>query len=301
MTRFNDYNESSTAKKNISIILLVLSVVYTLFPNIPFPFDDIALIIAAISNAGYHLLNPQQIIIKRVMNVLRKILFAIYIVIVVFGGLILLITLHLAGVDFKNALWIYVFILATLLFMGRFFQNKLVGWIGEVYSATCIRMITRGVVFKDVYIEGSSNVVQIDIIAITEKGVLVIEKKTMIGLILGDEYQKQWTISLKRGKLKYPMKNPLHQNYGHIKVLEEKFPEYKDYFINLVVFGNNAKLGNKIPDNVITDRQFLKYYRSLANRMSPSLQEDFTSLLMELSKNREEVKRKHKNKIRQYK
>jgi hypothetical protein len=35
--------------------------------------------------------------------------------------------------------------------------------------------------------------------------------------------------------------------------------------------------------------------------MSPSLQEDFTSLLMELSKNREEVKRKHKNKIRQYK
>jgi lysylphosphatidylglycerol synthetase-like protein (DUF2156 family) len=172
----------------------VLSVVYTLFPNIPFPFDDIALIIAAISNAGYHLLNPQQIIIKRVMNVLRKILFAIYIVIVVFGGLILLITLHLAGVDFKNALWIYVFILATLLFMGRFFQNKLVGWIGEVYSASVIRMITRGVVLKDVYIEGSSNVVQIDIIAITEKGVLVIEKKTMIGLILGDEYQKQWTI-----------------------------------------------------------------------------------------------------------
>ena len=97
------------------------------------------------------------------------------------------------------------------------------------------------------------------------------------------------------------MFHSLHQNYGHIKVLEEKFPEYKDYFINLVVFGNNAKLGNKIPDNVITDRQFLKYYRSLANRMSPSLQEDFTSLLMELSKNREEVKRKHKNKIRQYK
>jgi hypothetical protein len=301
MTRFNDYNESSTTAKSISIILIVLSVVYSLFPNIPFPLDDITLFIAAVSNAGYHLLNPQQIILKKVMDVLRKILFVIYIAIIVLGGLILLITLHFAGVDFKNALWIYVFILAALLFIGRLFQNKLVGWIGEVYSASCIRMITGGVVLKDVYIEGSSNVVQIDIIAITEKGVLVIEKKTMIGLILGDEYQKQWTISLKKGKLKYPMKNPLHQNYGHIKVLEEKFPEYKDFFINLVVFGNNAKLGNKIPDNVITDRQFFKYYRSLPNRMSSSLQEDFTSLLTGLSKNREEVKRKHKNKIKQYK
>jgi hypothetical protein len=301
MTHFNDYNESSTTAKSISIILIVLSVVYSLFPNIPFPLDDITLFIAAVSNAGYHLLNPQQIILKKVMDVLRKILFVIYIAIIVLGGLILLITLHFAGVDFKNALWIYVFILAALLFIGRLFQNKLVGWIGEVYSASCIRMITGGVVLKDVYIEGSSNVVQIDIIAITEKGVLVIEKKTMIGLILGDEYQKQWTISLKKGKLKYPMKNPLHQNYGHIKVLEEKFPEYKDFFINLVVFGNNAKLGNKIPDNVITDRQFFKYYRSLPNRMSSSLQEDFTSLLTGLSKNREEVKRKHKNKIKQYK
>jgi hypothetical protein len=301
MTHFNDYNESSTTAKSISIILIVLSVVYSLFPNIPFPLDDITLFIAAVSNAGYHLLNPQQIILKKVMDVLRKILFVIFIAIIVLGGLILLITLHFAGVDFKNALWIYVFILAALLFIGRLFQNKLVGWIGEVYSASVIRMITRGVVLKDVYIEGSSNVVQIDIIAITEKGVLVIEKKTMIGLILGDEYQKQWTISLKKGKLKYPMKNPLHQNYGHIKVLEEKFPEYKDFFINLVVFGNNAKLGNKIPDNVITDRQFFKYYRSLPNRMSSSLQEDFTSLLTGLSKNREEVKRKHKNKIKQYK
>ena len=231
MTHFNDYNESSTTAKSISIILIVLSVVYSLFPNIPFPLDDITLFIAAVSNAGYHLLNPQQIILKKVMDVLRKILFVIYIAIIVLGGLILLITLHFAGVDFKNALWIYVFILAALLFIGRLFQNKLVGWIGEVYSASCIRMITGGVVLKDVYIEGSSNVVQIDIIAITEKGVLVIEKKTMIGLILGDEYQKQWTISLKKGKLKYPMKNPLHQNYGHIKVLEEKFPEYKDFLL----------------------------------------------------------------------
>ncbi len=71
---------------------------------------------------------------------------------------------------------------------------------------------------------------------------------------------------IEKRKIKYPMKNPLHQNYGHIKVLEEKFPEYKDYFINLVVFGNNAKLGKKIPDNVITDRQFLKVLSLVANR-----------------------------------
>ncbi|HPW94429.1 MAG TPA: hypothetical protein PLT31_04485, partial [Fibrobacteraceae bacterium] len=146
MTHFNDYNESSTTAKSISIILIVLSVVYSLFPNIPFPLDDITLFIAAVSNAGYHLLNPQQIILKKVMDVLRKILFVIYIAIIVLGGLILLITLHFAGVDFKNALWIYVFILAALLFIGRLFQNKLVGWIGEVYSASCIRMITGGVV-----------------------------------------------------------------------------------------------------------------------------------------------------------
>ena len=99
---------------------------------------------------------------------------------------------------------------------------------------------------------------QIDLIAVTSKGFLVIEKETMIGLILGDEYQKFWTIYLRRGKEKHQLKNPLHQNFGHIKVLEELFPQYSAYYKNVVIFSDNAKLGDKLPKNVMNDRDFLK-------------------------------------------
>lgn len=191
-----------------------------------------------------------------------------------------------------------LFILAAIVFCMWFFQNQIVGHIGEKHTTKRIQAITKGIVFRDVYVEGSHGVQQIDIIAVTEKGILVVEKKTYIGLIVGNAYDKQWTVIAGWGKKKYSMKNPHHQNYGHIMALREKFPALKDKFIDLVIFGNNAKLGDRIPEGTICDRDFKKFYRNLPTRMNTQEIESAARNIASLNSDRARLKAMHKQKIR---
>ena len=191
-----------------------------------------------------------------------------------------------------------IVILGAIVFCMWLFQNQIVGHIGEKHTAKRIRAITKGIVFRDVYVDGSHGVQQIDIIAVTEKGILVVEKKTYIGLIVGSAYDKQWMVILNRGKKKFPMKNPHHQNYGHIQALCEKFPTLKDKFVDLVIFGNNAKLGDRIPEGTIRDRDFKKFYRNLPTRMNTQEIESTAQSIAILNKGRARLKAMHKQKIR---
>ena len=191
-----------------------------------------------------------------------------------------------------------IVILGAIVFFMWLFQNQIVGHIGEKHTAKRIRAITKGTVFRDVYVDGSHGVQQIDIIAVTEKGILVVEKKTYIGLIVGSAYDKQWMVILNRGKKKFPMKNPHHQNYGHIQALCEKFPALKDKFIDLVIFGNNAKLGDRVPEGTICDRDFKKFYRNLPTRMNAQEIESAARNIAALNSDRARLKAMHKQKIR---
>lgn len=191
-----------------------------------------------------------------------------------------------------------LFILASIVFCMWFFQNQIVGHIGENFTTKNIKAVSKGIVFKDIYVDGSHGVQQIDIIAVTEKGILVVEKKTYIGLIVGSAYDKQWTVIVNWGKKKFSMKNPHHQNYGHIQALCDKFPKLKDKFIDLVIFGNNAKMGNKIPDGTICDRDFKKYYKSLPTKLYPTEIETIALNIASLNADRAKLKAMHKEKIK---
>ena len=192
-------------------------------------------------------------------------------------------------------------ILAAIVFCMWFFQNQIVGHIGENFTTKNITAVSKGIVFKDIYVNGSYGVQQIDIIAVTEKGVLVIEKKTRIGLIVGNAYDKQWQVILNRGKQRFTMTNPHHQNYGHIQALCEKFPTLKDRFIDLVIFGNNAKLGDRIPEGTICDRDFRRFYKNLPTRMNAQEVESTAQTIATLNKDRARLKAMHKQKIKRMK
>ena len=189
-------------------------------------------------------------------------------------------------------------ILAAIVFCMWFFQNQIVGHIGENYTANNIKSVSKGIVFKDIYVDGSHGVQQIDIIAVTEKGILVVEKKTYIGLIVGSAYDKQWTVIVSRGKKRFAMKNPYHQNYGHIQALCEKFPKMKDKFIDLVIFGNNAKMGDRIPEGTICDKDFKKYYKNLPTKLTPVEIEAIARNIASLDADRARLKAMHKEKIK---
>lgn len=156
-------------------------------------------------------------------------------------------------------------VFAIFLFLLKHFQKQIVGFIGEKYTAKIVQNVTGGEIFHDVYVRGSHGVQQIDIIAVTRKGVLVIEKKTYIGLILGSKFDKNWTIITGHGKQRHHLKNPHHQNFGHIQALLENIPQLKDKIIDLVIFGNNAKLGDKIPESTIRDAGFPNFMRTFPN------------------------------------
>ncbi len=68
---------------------------------------------------------------------------------------------------------------------------------------------------------------EIDVIAVTSRGVLLFECKNLTGSLYGDARSKKWIQYV--GKKKYTFANPFHQNYGHLKALETLLGEkYKD-------------------------------------------------------------------------
>ncbi|MTI70064.1 MAG: outer membrane protein assembly factor BamE [Firmicutes bacterium] len=128
---------------------------------------------------------------------------------------------------------------------------------------------------------------QTDLIAVTKKGIFVIEMKDYKGWIFGDENHKQWTQSLNSGwgrSKQYKFRNPIKQNENHIKTLRSILSEkgYDDLPIyNVIVFGEEAvlksikasvdviklydidKVFNKYRDIVITTEEINKVYEFL--------------------------------------
>lgn len=189
------------------------------------------------------------------------------------------------------------FIFFTLLIFIRIYRRKTIGTRGEKYTAKRIKAISNGVIFRDVYVNGSHGVQQIDIIAVTEKGIFVVEKKTYTGLIVGGIYDRQWNVYY-YGRQVHLIKNSHHQNYGHIQALRERFPELSNLFIDLVIFGNNAVLGDNIPPMTIHDIDFDYVYASLPSILNDDEIESISYKIAALDNRKAELKETHKEKIR---
>jgi len=88
---------------------------------------------------------------------------------------------------------------------------------------------------------------EVDVIAITEKGIFVIESKNYTGWIFGDMSSKEWTQRLPNGK-KSKFYSPVLQNSSHIRQLSSELNLPKDMFVSYIVFSNDCTL-KKVPQN----------------------------------------------------
>ena len=81
----------------------------------------------------------------------------------------------------------------------------------------------------------------------------MIETKNYKGWIFGSEKNKQWTaLTFNKGyKNTNPLRNPINQNYGHIKAVSESLiiPENKIH--SVVVFWGDCEPKTPFPENVI--------------------------------------------------
>ncbi len=156
----------------------------------------------------------------------------------------------------------------TARYLLKMNEEKIKGFIGELQLASKLkRLKVNGpvVVMRDVLFPSRWGSSQIDAIAITRHGILVLEMKNYNAKVFGAVGENAWKrekISDDNGKAqtttnflgksyskkdppkRHSFPSPIKQNQGHVSVihdlLHDKYPDLK--YLPLVVFSNNTEL-----------------------------------------------------------
>lgn len=99
-------------------------------------------------------------------------------------------------------------------------------------------------IFHDLYIKkGNGNYSQIDLVVITQVGVIVIEVKDFSGWVYGVGNREKWVHVFNYGKEKYQFYNPIFQNEKHIQSLKNQLTPFNNIpFYSLIVFYGSCEL-----------------------------------------------------------
>ena len=139
---------------------------------------------------------------------------------------------------------------------GRFLLVN--GNLGEAKVAnTLSRLSHPHVLLNNVTLPTDSGTTQIDHILVTESGLFIIETKHYQGWILGRPRDDYWTQVIYRKKSRF--RNPLLQNYGHVKTVQSLFKLPESAFTGLVVFSRDAEFKSDLGSQVIRLNQLLEF------------------------------------------
>ena len=150
--------------------------------------------------------------------------------------------------------------IALIIFL-RLNKANIRGRMGERRVSSRLSSLPNGYdVYNDVYIEVQGRSVQIDHVVISRYGVFVIETKNYTGWIYGTDQSEYWTKNMYGNK--YLFRNPVRQNYAHVKSLENVLRVPESAFIPIVVFMNKATLKRETTRNVIYHHQLKRTIQS---------------------------------------
>lgn len=115
---------------------------------------------------------------------------------------------------------------------------------------------------NNVTLKLANGTTQIDHILVSRFGVFVIETKHYKGWIFGDAKSKGWTQVLFNRKHRF--QNPLHQNYKHVKAVQESLDFLPpENVIGLVVFTGNSVFKTNPPAGVHSLGSLVSYLQSI--------------------------------------
>lgn len=114
------------------------------------------------------------------------------------------------------------------------------------------------ILFHDLYIPTRNHTFsQIDLVMLTNVGLIVFEVKDYSGWIFGNGKQQRWTQVLNYGKDKYRFYNPIMQNNKHIYQLKKYLQEEIPCFSIVVFFGNcELKDISFVPQNTFIAKSY---------------------------------------------
>ena len=191
---------------------------------------------------------------------------------------------------------IFVLILCAL---GSFFYKKFRGYMGEFWVKLELKKLPKSeyIILNNIVIKTKENTHQIDHIVLSKFGIFVIEMKNYYGLITGSEYSNNWIQYL--GKNKYYFYNPIRQNYGHIKALEEVLGLDANIFISIICISNQARLSVQARNVVNIDylNDLIKEYKKVV------VKEDLMRIKERLEKSNIrniKIRRHHTKEIKKY-
>lgn len=189
-------------------------------------------------------------------------------------------------------IWIVIAFVAIL----RLLYPKLRGMIGEFWVKCELKKLDKNkyYILNDIMIEDEFGTHQVDHIVVSKFGIFVIEMKNYYGLIIGDEYKEDWTQCL--GKNKYYFKNPIHQNYGHIKSLSNILQIDSKYFISIVCFSNTTKLKLKSQSVVV---QLDDLVKNINNFSETLLDTNLDNIINKINEKNISDKKKRKEHIKE--
>ena len=165
-------------------------------------------------------------------------------------------------------LFLFFFILSSLVFylIYQYVQdNKLLRTVTQNGRGTwsernlVLRLLKSGIpsesIYHDLYVKKNDGTYsQVDLVVVTEVGIVVIEVKKCSGWIYGVGDRKNWVQVLAYGKEKYSLYNPIFQNDGHIRTIKNSLPNYLNVqFHSMIVFYGDCKLKkiSKVPSDVL--------------------------------------------------
>lgn len=110
-------------------------------------------------------------------------------------------------------------------------------------------------VSNDVTIPCQFGTTQIDHVVLSPYGIFIIETKNYSGWITGTGDAEYWTQNM-YGK-KYQFRNPVKQNYAHLKALQSLLSLDSYCFHPIVVFLNSAQLKNRCNGMVLNESELI--------------------------------------------
>jgi nuclease-like protein len=103
---------------------------------------------------------------------------------------------------------------------------------------------------------------QIDHVLVSRFGIFVIETKNYRGWIFASPGDRYWTQVFYQAKFRF--QNPLRQNHGHVRAIQELLDFLPaDVIHPVVVFTGDAVFKTTIPDGVFTLTGFLAYVEGI--------------------------------------
>lgn len=112
---------------------------------------------------------------------------------------------------------------------------------------------------KDVLLPTEDGTTQIDHIVVSKYGIFVIETKNISNWIFANN-GRFWTQKI--FKKNYTFQNPLHQNYKHIKTLEELLGCEENIFSNTIVFSGDCEFKTDVPVGVVKVNKLISHIKS---------------------------------------